>query len=221
MLHRRKNTVPTRCRSLKETRPPTLSMQASSSWPPTAVEPNENAENVHASLLRTNATPGWVAAFCSVGAIVRAHIAEAFIARQNIASAVAIFERVILTVPIGTPWAQLDHRAPGGLVSLGRLQPEKRSGKTSDGNQIHAGHRQPPCSPTPPIFTSTQPEINCPLGHHAGAGNTADVRLGPQADICGANRHIPLAPESGHAQRTHLTCAPSIGAISSPRTSRV
>jgi len=85
-------------------------------------------------LLRANAAPGWVAAYCSVGAIVRAHIAEAFIARQNIASAVAIFERVILAVPIGTPWAQLDHRAPGGLVSLGRLQPEKRSGKTSDGN---------------------------------------------------------------------------------------
>ena len=35
ILHRRKNTVPRRCRSLQETRLPTLSMQASSSWPPT------------------------------------------------------------------------------------------------------------------------------------------------------------------------------------------
>ena len=35
ILHRRKNTVPRRCRSLKKTRLPTLSMQASSSWPPT------------------------------------------------------------------------------------------------------------------------------------------------------------------------------------------
>src|SRR5262245_35216591 len=34
----------------------------------------------------------------------------------------------------------------------------------------------------------------------------AYVRFGPKADICGASRHVRFAPESGHAQRTHLTC---------------
>ena len=39
ILHRRKNTVPRRCRSLKKTRLPTLSMQASSLGLPRTVEP--------------------------------------------------------------------------------------------------------------------------------------------------------------------------------------
>ena len=72
--------------------------------------------------------------FCSVGDIVWARIAEATIACQNIASAVAVFERVILAVPIYTTFGCLDRGAPGSLVSLSRLLPEKRTGKSSDGN---------------------------------------------------------------------------------------
>ena len=44
--------------------------------------------------------------------VVRTLIAEATIARQNTASAVAIVERAILAVPIDTFFAVLDHRAP-------------------------------------------------------------------------------------------------------------
>jgi hypothetical protein len=44
--------------------------------------------------------------------VVRAEIAKAPIARQNIASAVAVFERVILAIPINGTWVELDHRAP-------------------------------------------------------------------------------------------------------------
>ena len=46
--------------------------------------------------------------------VVRARITKASIACQNIASAVAVFERVILAVPIRTTRARVDHRAPKG-----------------------------------------------------------------------------------------------------------
>src|SRR5689334_6601250 len=86
-------------------------------------------------------------AFCSVGDIVRARVAGATVAGQNIAVAVASFERAILAIPIHAACAVLNYCAPRSVVSLGRLlQPEKRTGKTSDYYQVHAGHRQPPCS---------------------------------------------------------------------------
>ena len=50
--------------------------------------------------------------------VVRTLIAEATIARQNIASAVAIVERAILAVPIDTFFAVLDHRAPRSRGAL-------------------------------------------------------------------------------------------------------
>ena len=39
--------------------------------------------------------------------------------------------------------------------------------KRSDGSKNHVGHRQPPCSPMPPIFGPTRREINCPFGHRS------------------------------------------------------
>jgi hypothetical protein len=50
--------------------------------------------------------------------VVRARIAEASIACQNIASAVAVIERMILAVPIHTISACPDHRAPRSLGAL-------------------------------------------------------------------------------------------------------
>ena len=47
--------------------------------------------------------------------VVRTLIAEATIARQNIASAVAVVERAILAVLVHTTCAHVNHRAPGGL----------------------------------------------------------------------------------------------------------
>ncbi|MGB8430243.1 MAG: hypothetical protein WCE72_10510, partial [Pseudolabrys sp.] len=47
----------------------------------------------------------WARVFCSVGDIVLARIAGATIAGQNIASAVAVFERAILAVLIYGTWA--------------------------------------------------------------------------------------------------------------------
>ncbi|MGB8187388.1 MAG: hypothetical protein WCF37_20415, partial [Pseudolabrys sp.] len=60
--------------------------------------------------------------------------------------------------------------------SLSRLYPEKRTGKSGDGNKIQAGHGQPPCSPIPPIFTPTRREINCPLGHQADSHKETEGR---------------------------------------------
>jgi hypothetical protein len=50
--------------------------------------------------------------------VVRARIAEASVASQNIASAVAVVERVILAVPINGTWVEFDHRAPRSLGAL-------------------------------------------------------------------------------------------------------
>ena len=60
--------------------------------------------------------------FCSVGDIVRARITSATVACQNIAFAVALFERAILAIPIHAARAVLNYCAPGGLVGLGGLQ---------------------------------------------------------------------------------------------------
>src|SRR3974390_2928421 len=86
-----------------------------------------------ASLLRMSAAcraPG----FCSVGDIVWARIAKASIASQNIASAVTVFERAILAVPIGAACTVLDYRTPRGLVSLSRLQSDIHTDKSRDGS---------------------------------------------------------------------------------------
>jgi hypothetical protein len=46
--------------------------------------------------------------------VVRARITKASIARQNIASVVAVVERVILAVPINGTWVELDRAKPKG-----------------------------------------------------------------------------------------------------------
>src|SRR5215470_11485102 len=78
--------------------------------------------------------------------VVRAVIAPASIPRQNIASTVAIFERVILAVPIHIISACLDHRAPWSLCALcvadteaygGQRQPPKSC--VSSSFNLHAG----------------------------------------------------------------------------------
>src|SRR5262249_43139341 len=92
-----------------------------------------------APLLRASATfPGLLLRGSSD--VVRARIAKAYIACQNIASSVAVFERVILAVPIHTISAYRDHRAPRGLVGVSRWTEEQTS-KSSDSSKNHAGHR--------------------------------------------------------------------------------
>ena len=78
--------------------------------------------------------------------VVRARIAEATIARQNIASAVAIVERAILAVPIDTSFAVLDHRAPRSLGALCVSWTEAYRCKSSGSHQIvRIIIFQPPC----------------------------------------------------------------------------
>jgi hypothetical protein len=50
--------------------------------------------------------------------VVRARSAKASFACQNIASAVAVFERAILAVPIPVTCAHVDQRAPRSLCAL-------------------------------------------------------------------------------------------------------
>jgi hypothetical protein len=70
--------------------------------------------------------------------VVRAVIAEATIASQNIASAVAVFERVILAVPIHTTFAYLDRRAPGSREGFGVSWTEAYRCKSSGSHQNRA-----------------------------------------------------------------------------------
>src|SRR5262249_14166679 len=72
--------------------------------------------------------------------VVRAVIAPASIARQNIASAVAIFERVILAVPIHIISACLDHRAPWSLCALCVAETEAYRCKSSGSPQNRVYH---------------------------------------------------------------------------------
>jgi hypothetical protein len=87
-----------------------------------------------APLLRASATVPGLPLLRGSSDVVRARIAEATIAPQNIASAVAVFERAILAVPI----AVRDHRTPRSLVGLRRVSPKDRSSKSNDGGQFHA-----------------------------------------------------------------------------------
>ena len=93
-------------------------------------------------LMRANATFPALPLLRVSSDVVRARIAEATIARQNIASAVAIVERAILAVPIDTSFAVLDHRAPGGLGALRVSYRCKSSGSHQDRAYRHL---QPPC----------------------------------------------------------------------------
>jgi len=63
----------------------------------------------------------------------RVRIAKAAIARQNIASVVAVFERAILAVPIHTSPTYRDLRAPWGVAisSAGRSSKQRRRCKSS------------------------------------------------------------------------------------------
>jgi hypothetical protein len=72
--------------------------------------------------------------------VVRAVIAEATIARQNIASAVAIVERAILAVPIHTTCAPVDHRAPRSRRALRVSCTEAYRCKSSGSHQNRARH---------------------------------------------------------------------------------
>jgi hypothetical protein len=76
--------------------------------------------------------------------VVRTRIAKAYIARQNIASAVAVFERVILAVPIHTTPALIDHRAPGSLGALRVSWTETYRCKSGGSHQNRAYHRFQP-----------------------------------------------------------------------------
>src|SRR5262249_40215218 len=92
-------------------------------------------------LLRASAAFCYAPVFCGVGDVVRARVTKASIACQNIASAVAVVERLILAVPIHTASADLDHGAPrGGRVSLSRWIEEQTS-KSSDSSKNQARHR--------------------------------------------------------------------------------
>jgi hypothetical protein len=93
-------------------------------------------------LMRANATFPALPLLRVSSDVVRARIAEATIARQNIASAVAIVERAILAVPIDTSFAVLDHRAPGGLGAL-RVSYRCKSSGSHQGRAYR--HLQPPC----------------------------------------------------------------------------
>ena len=72
--------------------------------------------------------------------VVRAVITKATIACQNIASAVAIFKRVILAVPIHTISAYRDHRAPRSLGALRVSWTEAYRCKSSGSHQNRAYH---------------------------------------------------------------------------------
>jgi len=72
--------------------------------------------------------------------VVRAGIAEAYIACQNIASAVAVFERAILAVPIHTISAYRDHRAPWSLGALRVSWTEAYRCKSGGSHQNRSGH---------------------------------------------------------------------------------
>src|SRR5262245_702892 len=87
-----------------------------------------------APLLRASATFPGLPLLCGSSDVVRAVIAEASIARQNIASVVAVFERAILAVPIHTTFGDLDHRAPWGLVRVSWLCANNHASKSGGGN---------------------------------------------------------------------------------------
>ena len=68
--------------------------------------------------------------------VVRARSAKASIACQNIASAVAVFERAILAVPIHTARTQIDLGAPRSLCALCVSETETYRCKSSGSHQI-------------------------------------------------------------------------------------
>jgi hypothetical protein len=72
--------------------------------------------------------------------VVRARITKASIARQNIASVVAVVERVILAVPINGTWVELDHRAPRSRCGRRVSWTEAYRCKSSGSHQNRAYH---------------------------------------------------------------------------------
>ena len=72
--------------------------------------------------------------------VVRARIAKASVASQNIASAVAVVERVILAIPINGTWVELDHRTPRSLGALRVSWIEAYRCKSSGSHQNRAYH---------------------------------------------------------------------------------
>src|SRR5215813_6420541 len=92
------------------------------------------------SEVRASATFPSLPLLCGSSDVVRARIAKASIACQNIASAVAVFERVILAVPIHTISACPDHRAPRSLGALRVSWTEAYRCKSSGSHQNRAYH---------------------------------------------------------------------------------
>jgi len=124
-----------------------------------------------ARLLRASAAFRWASVFCGVGDVIRTRITEAAIACQNIASAVAVFEWLVLAIPIHATCAELDHRTPWGLISLSRWTEEHTSKSSSGSSKDQAAHRS----------------------LHAYAGDNTERPIGirramsafpPKADIC-------------------------------------
>src|SRR5215813_10516977 len=92
------------------------------------------------SEVRASATFPSLPLLCGSSDVVRARIAKASIACQNIASAVAVFERVILAVPIHGTFVDLDHGAPRSLGALRVSWTEAYRCKSSGSHQNRAYH---------------------------------------------------------------------------------
>src|SRR5215813_14525995 len=91
------------------------------------------------SEVRASATFPSLPLLCGSSDVVRARIAKASIACQNIASAVAVFERVILAVPIHGTVVDRDHCTPGSLRCCWRWT-EEHTSKSSGSHQNRAYH---------------------------------------------------------------------------------
>jgi len=121
--------------------------------------------------------------------VVRARITETAIARQNIASAVAVFERVILAVPIVTTCACLDHCAPWGLVSPSWQWTKDQRCKTNDCRENHSGHVRSPC-----LLTKNNTEKSGGIPDRASKREFVMPASPPIADMCSAPANVGYGP---------------------------
>jgi hypothetical protein len=106
-----------------------------------AAEANQSSSRArinNADLFDTTATFPSLPLLRGSSDVVRARITKAAIACQNIASAVAVFERVILAVPIYTTRALVDHRAPRSLGGLRVSRAETYRCKSGGSHQNRA-----------------------------------------------------------------------------------
>jgi hypothetical protein len=113
--------------------------------------------------------------------VVRAVIAEATIACQNIASAVAIFKRAISAIPIHTIFANRDHCTPRSRGALRVSWTEAYRCKSSGSHQNRAYHH---------LSTSRQGLVITPrrlslfqIAQFLRASPAADVSCSSKSDI--------------------------------------